>query len=53
MATLSKPKAKINHIPVEKERQKSFEGNGFVFSEKIEDWMTGKSLTANKSKALF
>jgi hypothetical protein len=53
MATLSKPKARVNHIPTEKERQKSFEGNGFVFSDKIEDWMIGRSLAAKKSKDLF
>jgi hypothetical protein len=53
MAVLSKPKARVNKISPDPERQKSFEGNSFVFSDNILKWCTGKSLSANKAKARF
>jgi hypothetical protein len=53
-----KPKAKISQLPATEKKHQArtlFDSRdtSFVFSDKIEDWMTGKSLAANKSKCLF
>jgi hypothetical protein len=53
MAVLSKPKARVNKLAPDPERQKSVEGNSFVFSDNILSWCTGKSLSTRKVKARF
>jgi dipeptidase len=53
MAVLSKPKARVNKMAPELERQKPVEGNSFVFSDKIESWMVGRSQSGKKKETLF
>jgi hypothetical protein len=53
-----KPKAKISQLPATEKKHQArtlFESRdtSFVFSDKIEDWMIGKSQAAKKSKDLF
>jgi hypothetical protein len=57
MATLSKPKARINNVPTQEDKKKSRKPTGdintFFSSDDFKDWCTGKSVTANKAKPLF
>jgi hypothetical protein len=54
MATLSKPKARINNVGENLHPSPHSDmRNKFVFSEDIQHWIRGKSLAVKNCKPLF